>query len=116
MFLNECCISEVPINHIICLLFYNFKKYFKIKTTKFTTRWLENKEKERMFMSCWETIYKVLKMVFGFLSNLEMLRLGEREIASVTRVLIKCITPNSVKFSDKDFFSWESPCSCLETL
>lgn len=38
-----------------------------------------NKEKERMFMSCWETIYKVLKMVFGFLSNLEMLRLGERD-------------------------------------
>lgn len=46
MFLNECCISEVPINHIICLLFYNFKKYFKIKTTKFTTRWLETKRKK----------------------------------------------------------------------
>lgn len=67
MFFSECCISYVPINHIVCPLFGNFKKI-----QQNLRRELENKETERMFMSCWETIYKVLKMVFGFLSNLEM--------------------------------------------
>lgn len=44
MFFSECCISNVPINHIICPLFGNFK----IKTAKFTARAWKQRDRKNV--------------------------------------------------------------------